>query len=505
MKVLTAIQLKELDAFTIRHEPIKSIDLMERASLAMARAITARWSAKTPIKVFAGPGNNGGDALAVSRMLAEEGYHVETFLFNTNGKLSEGCQINKDRLAQCDNIIFHEITSQFEPPVLQNTDVVIDGLFGTGLNKPLNGGFATLVKYLNASPACIVSLDIPSGLMCEDNTYNVRSHIVRASVTLSIQLPKLAFLLADNQPYTGEVQLINIGLHPDGIKAAKAEYSILEKDEMAALLKPRPPFGHKGTFGNGLLVAGSYGMAGAAILGARAALSCGIGKVTVRTPSDNVLPLQISIPEAIVNPDPNRQTFSAPIDTENYSAIAIGPGLGQNRDTEIAFIEQVRHAQAPLIIDADGLNILSSHKGWIQQIPKNCILTPHPKEFERLAGNCIDSYSALRQAREMATRHQFYIILKGHYTAICTPAGHTYFNPTGNAGMGTAGSGDVLTGILLALLAGGYQPEDACKLGTYLHGLAGDLASESLCQECMLASDLIRFLPFAFNKLRNKE
>lgn len=503
MKVLTAIQLKELDSFTIRHEPIESIDLMERAAVALVEAITKRWPSSTPVKIFAGPGNNGGDALAVARLLACQEYAIEAYLFNPNGKLSQECITNKERLATCEHVIFHEITSQFTPPPLHPDDLVIDGLFGTGLNKPLNGGFAALVKYINTSSAKVVAIDIPSGLMCEDNTYNVRSHIIQATLTLTLQLPKLVFLLADSAPYTGEIELLDIGLHPEGIASAKTAYTIVEEQDVASLLKPRMPFSHKGTYGHGLLVAGSYGMAGAAILGAHAALRSGIGKITVRTPQENVPLLQTTIPEAIVNPDTHKQIFSLPVDTNPYSAIAIGPGLGQHPDTEIAFIEQVRHTHVPLVIDADGLNILGSHKGWIQQIPKGTILTPHPKEFERISVNCIDSYCALHQAHEMAIRQQFYIILKGRYTAICTPSGHIYFNPTGNAGMATAGSGDVLTGILLALLAEGYAAEEACQLGVYLHGLAGDLAAEKLGQEGLMASDLIHTLPQAFNKLRN--
>lgn len=502
MKVLTATQLKELDAYTIAHEPVESIDLMERASRKMTDAIIQRWPSTTPVKVFAGPGNNGGDALAISRMLSEAGYRTEVFLFNPGERLSAECETNRQRLEQCSNVSFNEIRSQFEPPALSADDLVIDGLFGTGLNKPLNGGFAALAKYINASAARVVAIDIPSGLMCEDNTYNVRSHIVRADLTLTVQLLKLAFLLADNEAYTGEIERIDIGLHPEGIALAAAEYSILEEAEMKSLLKKRPAFGHKGTFGHGLLVAGSYGMAGSAVLAAQACLRSGIGKVSVHTPACNLPVLQYCIPEAIVRADVHDHIFTQPEDTHPYAAMAIGPGLGQDRETEIAFIEQVRHAQAPLVIDADGLNIMGDHKGWIQQIPKNAILTPHPKEMERLAGNAIDSYAKLSQAREMAMRYQFYILLKGHYTAICTPGGHTYFNPTGNAGMGTAGSGDVLTGVLLALLAQGYSQEDACRLGTYLHGLAGDLAAEQLGQESLIASDIIRFLPEAFKQLR---
>ena len=505
MKIPTAQQMRELDDFTIQHEPISSIDLMERAAQKVSAEIIERWDKFVPVVVFAGPGNNGGDALAVARILAEREYKVTVFLFNISGKLSEDCTVNKERLENCPSVVFHEVTAQFEAPVLDGNTLVVDGLFGTGQNKTLHGGFASLVKFINASESPVVSIDMPSGLMCEDNTYNVRGHIVRATLTLTFQLPKLALLLADNQPFVGELKILDIGLSEEGISEMQTDMCITSAQEMKALLKPRQPFGHKGTFGHALLVAGKYGIAGAAVLAARACLRCGVGKVTVHSARKNNDILQISLPEAILSHDNNDELVSNAISTEAYSALGIGPALGTEHKTAVAFIELVRHARIPLVIDADGLNILSDHKGWIQQIPKWAILTPHPLEFRRIGNRSVDSYSTLSEALEMAVQHQFYIVLKGHYTAICTPEGRVYFNPTGNSGMATAGSGDVLTGIITALLAQKYTALNACRLGVYLHGLAGDIAARDLGETCVMASDIIACLPKAFKELEKLE
>ena len=264
---------------------------------------------------------------------------------------------------------------------------------------------------------------------------------------------------------------------------------------------PRPAFGHKGTFGHALLVAGSYGMAGAAILAARACLRSGAGKVTVHTPTANNDILQVAVPEAIMSHDVDLQTFSMPIETQGYAAVGLGPGLGQSRATERAVLGQLAMSHCPMVVDADALNLLGRHREMLGRLPAETILTPHPRELAALTDNCIDSYTTLSAARALARRHRLLVVLKGHYTAICTPSGHAYLNPTGNAGMATAGSGDVLTGLLTALLARGYQPEAACRLGVYLHGLAGDLAAARLGEESLTASDLVDELPAAFRTL----
>jgi len=505
MKIFTSNQIRELDRYTIEHEPIRPIDLMERAAKALARAITEMWGNDTPVVVFAGPGNNGGDALAVARILADQNYKVSVYLFNINDRLSEDCAANKKRVADHKHIrTFVEVTQQFDPPVLDASTLVVDGLFGTGLNKPLAGGFASLVKYINQSPAKVVSIDIPSGLMTEDNTYNIHTNIIRANITLSLQMKKLAFLFADNQQYIGRLRLLDIRLSQDFIAKTKSQYSIIEENEVRKLLIPRHDFEHKGSIGNALLIAGSYGMAGAAILSARACLRSGVGKVTVHTPRKNYNAMQTAVPEAVMQMDREETLFSEAVDAEDFDALGIGPGLGQSENTAIALIAQLRRTTAPIVADADALNILANHRAWMQQLPKGIVMTPHPKEFERMYGNrCNGDYERLAKAREMAEHLQAFILLKGHYSALCLPDGSVIFNSTGNSGMATAGSGDVLTGIITALLSRGYRQREACIIGMYVHGLAGDLAAKEVGKESLIASDIIKYLPKAFLRLED--
>lgn len=507
MKIFTSAQIHELDKYTIEHEPIKSVDLMERAAKALTRAIVSRWDSTVPVVVFAGPGNNGGDALAVARLLAERDYQVHTFLFNISGHLSDDCTENKKRLMENKKAKgqFVEVTEQFDPPQLERGTLVVDGLFGSGLNKPLSGGFASLVKYINASPAEVVSIDMPSGLMTEDNTYNVRANIVRATLTLTLQQKKLSMLFAENQIFVGQLQVLDIQLSEEGISKIDSQYTMLEKSDVQPLLLPRSPFVHKGTMGNALIIAGSYGMAGAAVLSAEACLRSGAGKVTCHTPRKNVPILQTSVPEAVLQIDREETTFSEAVDTIDFQAVAIGPGLGTSEQTAVAIITQMRRTMVPLVADADAINILANHQTWLQQLPKEIILTPHPKEFDRLEDHSADSFERLSKARDLAQRIGAYIILKGHHSALCLPDGHIIFNTTGNGGMATAGSGDVLTGILTGLLARGYSRRDACVVGMYLHGLAGDIAAREMGEESLLARDIVRCLPKAFGALRSED
>ncbi len=503
MKIFTSSQIKELDNYTIEHEPIKSIDLMERVARVLTKAITERWAKSVPVVVFAGPGNNGGDALAVARMLNEQDYQVQTYLFNITGHLSADCMENRQRLIdKKGRSLLTEVTQEFDPPRLDKGMLVVDGLFGSGLNKPLAGGFASLVKYINQSKAEVVSIDVPSGLMPEDNTYNVSANIVRANITLTLQHKKLAFLFPENQVYIGQLRVLDIQLSPEGIEKIDTSYTILEQDDARRLLKPRNTFAHKGQMGHALIIAGSYGMAGAAILATKACMRAGAGKVTVHTPKRNVAILQASVPEAIVQMDREETAFSEGVPTEDFQAMGIGPGLGIGEQTAITLIAQLRRAQCPIVADADALNILANRRAWMQQLPKGIILTPHPKELDRMEGQSLDSHERLQKARELAERLQGYVVLKGHYTAICMPDGHIVFNSTGNAGMATAGSGDVLTGIITGLLARGYNQAEATMLGVFLHGLAGDLAAEELGEESLIASDIIQYLPKAFKRLQ---
>ena len=504
MKIFTSAQIQELDKYTIDHEPVKSIDLMERAAKALTTAIMQEWTERTPVVVFAGPGNNGGDALAVARMLAAEKFSVSVYLFNIHNKLSENCEINKQRLIDGKKAHFTEINLNFDPPALKAGTLVVDGLFGTGLDKPLMGGFASLVKYINQSSARVVSLDVPSGLMCEDNSYNIRTNIIHADLTLTLQQKKLAMLMPDMQAFLGQVKVLDIRLSPDYIRNTEAPYRILEEAELRPRMRLRDDFAHKGSMGHALIIAGSYGMTGASVLATKACLRAGAGKVTVHTPKRNYNIMQISVPEAVLQMDHEETYFSESVESDEFDSLGIGPGLGHNESSAIALIGQIKRTSCPIVVDADALNILGNHQAWIQQLPQGIILTPHPEEFDRLAGTASNSsYERLMRARELAEHLSGYILLKGHYTALCLPDGHIVFNPTGNSGMATAGSGDVLTGILTGLLARGYKQADACMLGMYLHGLAGDLAVRETGKECLLASDIIRFMPQAFQRLED--
>lgn len=505
MKIFTAAQIHELDNYTISHEPIKSVDLMERAAKVITRAIMDEWTDRTPVVVFAGPGNNGGDALAVARLLAEANYRVSVFLFNIHNKLSADCAINKQRLIDGKRLTqFTEVTVNFDPPELTEDMLVVDGLFGSGINKPLMGGFASLVKYINQCPVKVVSIDIPSGLMCEDNSYNIHSNIIRADLTLTLQQKKLAMMLADCQKYIGRLRVLDIRLSQEFIDKTASTCSILEESDVRRLLLPRPDHAHKGTMGHALLVAGSYGMAGAAVLATKACLRSGVGKVTVHTPRFNYLIMQTAVPEAVLQMDHEETYFSESVDSADYDALGIGPGIGQVEATAIALIGQIRRTSCPIVADADALNILANHQAWMQQLPAGIIMTPHPAEFDRMAGSISNNdYERLVRAQQMAEHIKGYIILKGHHSALCMPDGHVIFNNTGNSGMATAGSGDVLTGIITGLLARGYERGAACQLGMYLHGLAGDLAAKEVGKESLVASDIIRFLPKAFLKLED--
>ena len=339
--------------------------------------------------------------------------------------------------------------------------------------------------------------------MTEDNTYNVRANIIRATLTLTLGQQKLSMLFAENQVFIGELQVLDIGLSKEGIEKTDSQYTILEDSDIRPLLLSRDPFAHKGAMGNALVIAGSYGMAGAAILAVEACLRSGAGKVTCHSPRKNVAVMQTAVPEAVLQIDREETTFGDPVDTEDYQAVGIGPGLGTAEQTAIAIIAQLRRTQCPLVADADAINILANHRAWMQQLPKEIIMTPHPKEFDRLEGHSADSYERLSKARDLAQRLGGYIILKGHRTALCCPDGHVVFNSTGNAGMATAGSGDVLTGILTGLLARGYSRLNACVVGMYLHGLAGDIAAREMGEESLIARDIIRCLPKAFKKLKD--
>lgn len=502
IKIFATDQVKELDQYTILHEPVSSIDLVERASTVFMHEFCRRFSKQHRIIVFAGQGNNGADALAISRLLKDEAYRVEIYLFNPTHHLSVDCEMNKQRLLAMDQVEFTEVTDDFAPPVLGKQDIVIDGLFGSGLNRPLTGGFAGVVAYINQSEATVVSIDIPSGLFGEDNRTNEQQAIIQADLTLTFGFPKLAFLLPENVAFTGEWKVLDIGIHPDIVRETSTPYSMVTEEDIAQVFRPRPKFAHKGTFGHALLIAGSRGKLGSSVLSAKACLRTGAGLITVHTPQCGEVVFQTAFPEAMLNFDPNQEFFTALPDLSSYDVIGVGPGIGQRLETGAALERLLQGASKPIVMDADALNIMASNKDLLLRVPPRSILTPHTKEFDRLAGDSATGYERLMKAQSFAQQYKVCVVLKGAYTATCTPSGKVFFNSTGNPGISTAGSGDVLTGVILGLLSQGYEPETAAVAGVFLHGTAGDLAAQAYSEESMLAGDLVKMLGKAYKQIR---
>ena len=502
-KIFDTSKIKELDQYTIEHEPITSINFVERAATAFVQEFCHHFSKQNRVVVFSGQGNNGADALAIACLLSEEGYRIETYLLNPVNHLSPECEINKQRLVDDGKVHFVEVTGDFTPPILTERDIVIDGLFGSGLNRPLSGGYAAVVDYINKSNAAVVSIDIPSGLFGEDNRLNIPDCIIQADYTFTFEFPKLAFLMPENEMFVGKWKVLPIGIHPAIIEKTNTQYKIITDADFTGLLKPRNKFAHKGMFGHALLIAGSKGKMGAAVLGAKACLRSGVGLLTVHIPQRGETTLHTTVPEAMLSLDSNTDFVSVLPDITVYEAIAIGPGLATQTSSVTVLKELLESARKPLLLDADALNILALYPELIPLLPPYSILTPHPKEFDRLFGACDCGFERMQKARTKAMELTVCIVLKGAYTAICTPEGNVYFNSTGNPGMATAGSGDVLTGIILSLLAQGFEPETSAVAGVYLHGLAGDLATASISEESVIAGDIVRMLGKAFRLQRD--
>jgi hydroxyethylthiazole kinase-like uncharacterized protein yjeF len=501
MKIFRSDQIRQIDEITIAEEPIASIDLMERASGQIFKWFQSRFERSQHICIFAGPGNNGGDGLALARMLASGRYDVEVFYINITDKTSDDWRINFSRLKTETDVKVTDLTNTGEFPVISSDDIIIDAIFGSGLTRPVEGLASEIIKLINKTESTVISIDIPSGSFGEDNSKNDKV-IISADYTLTFQFPKLCFMFPENARYLGEWIILPIGLSANSIRNTISPFHYSEKKDVSLLLKKRSKFDHKGVFGHGLLIAGSLGKMGAAILGAKAALRTGIGLLTCHVPSGGLIIMQISVPEAMVQPDENALHLSEVEITSSISAVGIGPGIGTDHESQQAVKELLTSYRKPIVIDADGLNILSLNKGWLDKLPEGAILTPHLKEFERLAGKTEDSYSRLNRQIEFSKTYKCIVVLKGANTSITTPDGNVFFNSTGNPGMATAGSGDALTGILLSLLAQGYSSEDAAILGVYLHGLAGDIAAEESCYESIIASDVINNISKAFNRIR---
>ena len=502
MKFFHTAAIKEIDAYTVEHEPIASIDLMERAAGVLTDALLRLCDTRS-FAVFAGPGNNGGDGLAVARMLHRAGRDVQVWLINPKGKLSPDCAKNLERLLAL-NIKVNEVRGGFVMPQLGGDIVVVDALFGSGLNKPVSEGvFADVINGINASGCRVVAVDMPSGLLGENN-YPLSGVVVSATDTLTLQFPKLSLLLPENDCFVGSMHILDIGLSAVAIERNPSTLFYTDEKDVKPLLKPRAKYSHKGHYGRALLVAGSRGMAGASVLAARAALRSGVGLLTVHLPSCNNVIMQVAVPEAMTSVDSSAVCFSDCIDVSAYSAVAVGPGLGRSPESEkalLSLIDNCREAGVPMVLDADALNILSGNSEYLHRLPQGSVLTPHPGEFARLFGKITNTLSAINSVRAFVRDYNVTIVLKGAHTVVIAPDSNLYFNSTGNPGMATGGSGDVLTGVVLALLAQGITAIDAARVAVYAHGLAGDIAAECKGHRALVAGDIVECLPSAWKEL----
>ncbi len=505
MKLPSAAQVRALDKITINKNYSASIDLMEHASSVFVNWFKSKYPNKNRIiHVFCGTGNNGGDGLAIARMLNNDFYPVKVYYCEI-GKNSIDNAENLQALPFKDSDKFQSLEENDPIPNVGKDDLLIDALFGSGINREITGYWASLIKFLNKSKAEIIAVDLPSGLYEKANLNDV---MVRADRTLSFEFPKLPFLLPSYADVVGGWEMRSIGLDKEAIQSMDCNHFYIDQNLAASLLKKRKKFSHKGSYGHALLIMSKYGMVGAALLAGRSCLRAGTGLVSIHVPRIAYQIIQTALPEAIVSVDQHEYHFTTAPNLNNYSAVGIGCGLGQE-SLSVAGLKQVlgklnnHEKNVPLLLDADALNILANHEEIWDKIPAHTIITPHPRECERLFGKAENDYDQLEALSKLAKLKKIYIVLKRAHTAIFCSDGTIYFNSTGNPGLATAGSGDVLSGIITGLLAQKYDPKSACILGVYLHGLAADLAVNHVRgEEALIASDVIEFLGNAFLKTK---
>jgi len=492
LKLFTNEQIRAIDRYTIETEGIAPAELIERVAEGVTDEITARWRPSKPTVIFAGPGNNGADALATARLLREEGFHPEVYLFNIGGnKLSADCAAARDHLLEvAPDIEFHEVLNAFKPPELSSNYLIIDGLFGSGLREELQGGFKALVQYINEENATVVSIDLPSGMFGDWNPQMVNRNTVHATLTLAIQFPRLCFFIPEVAELVGEWKVLDIGLSEKAAAATQAEFCLVEKRDVHRRLRHRKEFASKADFGTAVLYACSYGMMGAAVLAARGCLRAGVGKLTVTSPKCGYQILQTAVPEALYRHNRGELNIVEIHPDRDFSAFAAGSGMGTNEMTVKALEDFLASINKPVVLDADALNCIALKPTILNTVPVLSILTPHAGEFDRLFGPQPTPEARLRKAIEMAKFYNILIILKGRYTAVVRPDGKVYFNSSGCPAMATAGSGDVLTGVLLAMLAQGYPAEIASIIAVYIHGMAGEMAAAEQGEYGVTASDI---------------
>jgi ADP-dependent NAD(P)H-hydrate dehydratase / NAD(P)H-hydrate epimerase len=502
MKLFTSTQIKAWEQYTCEQEHITSLHLMERAAQACVQYIN-QWCKEEAIPcshvtIFCGTGNNGGDGVVIARLLSDCGIVPAVYVLPTGSSASQEFSINTDRLKNETSATVHYINTSNDFPEITPGTLLLDCLFGTGLNRPVQGLGAELIEHINRYKSFTISVDVPSGLPADiPESGNINGYaIIKADRTITFQQPKRSFLFADAYAYTGEVMIAGIGLSAGYARQTPCDHFYITPQLVRPLVKPRVKFSHKGTFGHVLLIAGSSGKMGAALLASRSAMRAGCGLLTAYIPESGRNIIQTALPEAMVLADPEKDyctTFPA---GTNYSAIGAGPGIGVHNRTREAIRQWLPQVNKPLVLDADALNNIAQlmADGTITTLPANTIITPHPKEFARLTGESSGSYETYHKQIQFAKQYQCVVILKGAHTAVALPDGSMYFNSTGNPLLATAGSGDVLTGIITSLLAQGYTTREAAILGVYLHGACADRVL-SRCRATMLASEIGEELP----------
>ncbi len=499
MKIFNVDQIRRADQYTIEHEPIKSIDLMERASIAFVEWFESEFEPGRKVFVFCGTGNNGGDGLAIARILGKKNWEVVAISVCRSAKQSPDFTINYHKLAEVQELSNIENSDDLLFDV-HESDIIIDAIFGSGLTRAIEGIYAETIDFINKSRATIVSVDVPSGLFIDD--VSPKGAIIKADLVITFQQPKLAFLLSENSAYLKDWVVADIGLHPDFLHETDANYIYIEKPFIKSLLRKRTRFEHKGNFGRALIIAGSHGKMGAAVLSAKACVKTGAGLVTAHVPGCGYQIMQTSIPEVMVSVDYNKKFLTGIPDISEYDSIGVGPGIDKNIETYEMITQLLTNYKKPIVLDADALNIIAKEPSMMKMLPAGSILTPHPGEFRRMVGFWNDDFERLEQQIIISKEYNVYIVLKGGHTSISTPEGKVYFNSTGNPGMATGGSGDVLTGMITSLLGQGYSSLHAALLGVFLHGLSGDVALDLLGEESLSASDLINYLPQAFMEIK---
>lgn len=489
MKILSAEQIRKADAYTIENEPIKSIDLMERAAQAFVNWFMKEYDSNTGVLCVAGPGNNGGDALAIARMLSKRSYNARVLLAAPEAEGSKDYQMNLRRLPRD----VKQISSVSET----RSRIVIDGIFGSGLARPVEGGMARLIDEINNSGKKIVSIDIASGLSCDGHALG--EHIIKPNHTVSFQIPKMAFLFPENALYVGKWLTLDIGLNQKFIDSQLTNFNYQVGSEIRDIITPRKKFAHKGTFGHALLIGGSYGKVGAITLASKACLRSGAGKVTTLLPKCGYNSIQSSVPEVMCLTSGEDYLECFPVETiEEFSAVGLGPGMGITQSTLTLLTNIITTIKHPIVIDADGLNLLAENKELLEMLPEGSILTPHVGEFNRLVGKTSNGIERIEQQREFAKKYKVVVVLKGAHTTIADVDGNVWFNSTGNPGMATAGSGDALTGMIAGLLAQGYDTLEAARIAVFMHGRAGDFAKKELGEISLIASDIVERISSAF-------